>query len=35
MCISATAAKDAFGDKLDQHGHEGKADVHKEAAKRF
>ncbi|KAM4062971.1 glucose-repressible protein grg1 domain-containing protein [Hirsutella rhossiliensis] len=29
----ATAAKDAVGDKLDQTSHDGKADVHKEAAK--
>ncbi|KAI5464631.1 glucose-repressible protein [Mariannaea sp. PMI_226] len=29
----ATAAKDALGDKIDQHGHETKADVHKEIAK--
>ncbi|KAG9247424.1 glucose-repressible protein Grg1 [Calycina marina] len=29
----ASAAKDAFGDKVEQHGHESKADVHKEAAK--
>ncbi|KAF2712969.1 hypothetical protein K504DRAFT_530043 [Pleomassaria siparia CBS 279.74] len=29
----ATAAKNALGDKADQHSHETKADVHKEAAK--
>ncbi|KAK0115776.1 Glucose-repressible protein [Cadophora gregata] len=29
----ATAAKDAIGDKIDQTSHEGKADLHKEAAK--
>merc|ERR1712061_180473 len=29
----ATAAKDAVGDKVEQHGHDAKADVHKEAAK--
>ncbi|KAF4977971.1 hypothetical protein FZEAL_5579 [Fusarium zealandicum] len=29
----ATAAKDAIGDKIDQTGHENKADVHKEIAK--
>lgn len=28
-----SAGKDAVGDKFDQHGHEAKADVHKEAAK--
>lgn len=32
MC-SASAAKDAIGDKLDQTTHDSKADVHKEAAK--
>lgn len=30
---SLSAAKDAVGDKVDQKGHDGKADVHKEAAK--
>ncbi|KAG8671623.1 hypothetical protein FPOAC2_04971 [Fusarium poae] len=29
----ATAAKDALSDKVDEKGHEGKAEVHKEAAK--
>jgi len=29
----ASAAKDALGDKVDQHSHEAKADVNKEAAK--
>ncbi|CZT52346.1 probable glucose-repressible protein grg-1 [Rhynchosporium secalis] len=29
----ASAAKDALGDKVDQTSHEGKADLHKEAAK--
>jgi len=28
-----SAAGDALGDKAEQHGHEAKADVHKEAAK--
>lgn len=28
-----SAAKDAVGDKVDEHGHDTKADVHKEAAK--
>ncbi|KAG5925552.1 hypothetical protein E4U42_004177 [Claviceps africana] len=28
-----TAAKDAIGDKIEQKGHDTKADVHKEAAK--
>jgi hypothetical protein len=30
---SATAAKDALGDKIDEQGHSVNADVHKEAAK--
>merc|ERR1711939_587051 len=29
----ASAAKDAVSDKIDQSSHEGKADLHKEAAK--
>ncbi|KAG5664414.1 hypothetical protein KAF25_008148 [Fusarium avenaceum] len=29
----ASAAKDALGDKIDETGHDKKADVHKEAAK--
>ncbi|KAI9900647.1 hypothetical protein N3K66_004909 [Trichothecium roseum] len=28
-----TAAKDALGDKVDQSGHEGKAEAHKQYAK--
>ncbi|OAA51903.1 glucose repressible protein Grg1 [Metarhizium rileyi] len=28
-----TAAKDAIGDKIDQNAHDGKAEVHKQAAK--
>jgi hypothetical protein len=28
----ASAAKDAVGDKVDQHSHEGKADLHKEVS---
>merc|ERR1739848_885880 len=28
-----TAAKDAVGDKIDQNAHDGKAEVHKQAAK--
>ncbi|KAI9898302.1 hypothetical protein N3K66_006662 [Trichothecium roseum] len=27
----ASAAKDALGDKADEHGHEGKAEAHKQA----
>jgi hypothetical protein len=30
---SLTAAKDAVGDKIDQNAHDGKAEVHKQAAK--
>lgn len=35
MCLSYsfTAAKDAVGDKIDQNAHDGKAEVHKQAAK--
>lgn len=30
---SATAAKDAVSDKIDETGHDNKADLHKEMAK--
>ena len=30
---SASAAKDALSDKVDEHGHNAKADAHKEYAK--
>ncbi|MCJ1412565.1 Glucose-repressible protein [Ptychographa xylographoides] len=33
LSTRATATKDMIGDKLDQHGHETSANVHKEAAK--
>ncbi|KAH8646181.1 glucose-repressible gene protein [Xylariales sp. PMI_506] len=33
LSTRATAAKDALGDKFDEHKHKAKADVHKEAAK--
>jgi hypothetical protein len=31
LCNSATAAKDALGDKVEEHGHDGKAEAHKQA----
>ncbi|KAF4125570.1 Protein of unknown function (DUF2823) [Geosmithia morbida] len=33
LSTRASAAKDAVGDKLDQTGHEGKAESHKQFAK--
>jgi len=33
LSTRASAAKDALGDKFDEHGHNAKADLHKEAAK--
>jgi len=33
LSTRAQAAGDALGDKVDQHSHETKADVHREAAK--
>jgi hypothetical protein len=31
--LRATAAKDAVGDKMDQHGHDAKAEAHKQYSK--
>ncbi|KAH6894415.1 Grg1 protein [Thelonectria olida] len=33
LSTRANAATDALGDKIEQHGHEAKADAHKEIAK--
>jgi hypothetical protein len=31
LSTRATAAKDALGDKVEEHGHDGKAEAHKQA----